>query len=1709
MRKEYYLFFGIVNLSALIGVWFTSTLHAQTKHESHARYHRRTQKLPIFDEPMVNYMFGKREHAQKDVDPIKPPLKQTPEYAPKHTTATLTTQAFPRVFEQRADPIKPPLKQTPEYTPKHTTTPFTPQAFARVFEQRDILVDDPPKIQQEANPPGKTQKILHQQQITAAMVERIAWESNGKTCEPEVTRLHKQARCGEWSTDINHDFCPIACPKVVSEVQGQCPGLAVHSSMENDGTCVRGDTSRVCMSVSSLSDVHIQYFSYDGLDFYSQKTPSVDERNLGFLSSFVSNCVGWRKDALQGLTNALTARKRLVHNYGNCMHDADESAVESTAVGRDARKNDIGKRHRYVFAFENSEKEGYTTEKLFYLLTAGAVPVYRGAPDVRKFLPSKDAAVVVDGSNSPEEIAAMLDQETDEVYHARLAWRNQFADIGWLSNMDLSVWHSTCRLCVHIRSMEIKPPTSGIWVRERGFLEFFRVDDHVWQRQTLAEILVEVSAAVESRLSEAERKTRPQGVGAVVRMYRAWDRQKCSLLSYHELQRVAHGSEIEVVMENPGWTRRRHLRKSDSMALQNSITEYGNWEEGFWVCLLVHPNDSNVPNFGKYFVLNTISINAHSQAYVVVENANMVDVLFSDYTGAFNLKPIDRMVVIPWNHQAPPQWLISYGTESSVFVKQKKTDHTMPISTSQACPSSFSKKKLTSTLSFDDIGPVQHSYWKRRLGSATGLVTLCTQLTVDRISRLQMMAQNYNGPISAVVYVGFRSPKSTQSQEEEKSLITSAWQGSKYMQEYVDIHLVIDNKNPWVKHGESFAGHSYNPYPVNLLRQLSVKFSQTDYVLYLEADMIPRPGLHSFIQNTWEKMRKKSDELGGKLAFIVPVYNAPAGGTWQGHEQGHDLQNRVPRSKSEIRQDLKKFSTMGFVRMSRIYSSHSNAWYDQWEGLERDDFIEAGDINGKEPYFIIHKSVMPAYDVLFWGMTGDKVGHVQDVVSFGVKFVIHPEAWAVHFDSVGLGDSWIASETGWRIQFVNYVHKISKSFRLSAREGIQNRQIKDTKNAEHMRRTSPQKNVTTGRSIVPKKFEISDTTIGSAIKYYRNSSMLKSIFGLTGDNYKEKMVSGLVPVKMLVNSSQNAVKLIHPRKLPYHDLAVLILTCNRQTSLEALLETLSHVHGIREKNVYVSIDCKPGPLLNLTLWSSRGLAVQLLDSHQRYVIETGEAKLRRDERVNRHWLHAVHHSLLKHKHVLYLEDDHLVHPAILHDAEVLLSAQPTICPACFAVQLGCHQDCWGLKSTETTASDVARMEPGNMGIVYNRNSWQWFLQYIDEYCSIYGIWDVNLHHLLSVHTQHQHALTFLKARVVHNSACGSDRNTGGRAQCDKTVLQRDRERLMALDMSMNSTLSDHGTAETPVMTIQNTRAIQADNDTRRRCIDSTRQHMLLPAPRKIISCFPYNGEKKMLVDRVQSMFVSFFVVSESRFAMNGSPKKMTWQQDFDALHNNTVRFKYLQVNKNYYQADSNEGRWKQEVAVRNILGVGVKELYDTGFINDEDIVLVTDADEIVNDDTLGYIRKHLKHGEYAQVSLAWFLYNKCWMHRKRTMQPAAVTVKTLRQSLEWNAHFIRALQNDRVVKISLRKMAMPILDNGYHCSWCFGKAEFRRKVTTSLEIPTDLQRQDFDDARIEKMWINGLNLQGGIHGKKICSAAEFERELSFSGLDRIYERSNF
>tara|TARA_B100000405_G_scaffold301628_1_gene263322 strand:- start:32 stop:2737 length:2706 start_codon:yes stop_codon:yes gene_type:complete len=581
--------------------------------------------------------------------------------------------------------------------------------------------------------------------------------------------------------------------------------------------------------------------------------------------------------------------------------------------------------------------------------------------------------------------------------------------------------------------------------------------------------------------------------------------------------------------------------------------------------------------------------------------------------------------------------------------------------------------------------------------------------------------------------------------------------------------------------------------------------------------------------------------------------------------------------------------------------------------------------------------------------------------------------------------------------------------------------------------------------------------------------------GRTGDMYQGLIVSNPVPVEMIINSVRNAVKLMRPRQLPSHDLAILILTCNRQTSLEALLETLSHANGIRERLVYVSIDCNPGPLLNLTLWSTRGLALQLIDSQQRHVIETGEAKSRRDERVTRHWLHAVHYVLLKHEHVLYLEDDHLVHPSILHDAEVLLSAQPSMCPTCFAVQLGCHRDCWGMASTASIASDVARMEPGNMGVVYSRNMWQWFLQHLPEYCSIYGIWDVNLHHLLSVHPEHKHALTYLKARVVHNSGCGSDRNTAGHAECDDRALLQDQAALVGKNMSMTSALLDKGLANIPSMKIDNVRAIQADSETKRRCIESTevgsmptqkhgstgvdsvptqkhgstevdsvptQKHGSTIADRNeqipVFLCFCFDNELDLLHIKLEKLshVVTKFIISESTYSARGSTKQATFSQ-----HKNETRWKrFLPQIVHLVDQQQPPGTgvglgWYTYTRCKNVMADYLASDPEFTSTYSDGVVVMSDMDELASADQIDWLqRKCCAEQETITIDMPYYFYGLHW--KANNLGATMMTARRLKHELRFWSFSQQNRRKEFTQHIRNIPRDIKGLQDGVHCSYC-------------------------------------------------------------------------
>ncbi len=89
--------------------------------------------------------------------------------------------------------------------------------------------------------------------------------------------------------------------------------------------------------------------------------------------------------------------------------------------------------YKFCIAFEPFEKEGWVTEKIVNAMLAGAIPVYRGAPDIARFFNPRS---FVDGTGKThEEIAEMVQEvDRDEERYAKM-WAQP-----WLTPEQAQTW---------------------------------------------------------------------------------------------------------------------------------------------------------------------------------------------------------------------------------------------------------------------------------------------------------------------------------------------------------------------------------------------------------------------------------------------------------------------------------------------------------------------------------------------------------------------------------------------------------------------------------------------------------------------------------------------------------------------------------------------------------------------------------------------------------------------------------------------------------------------------------------------------------------------------------------------------------------------------------------------------------------------------------------------------------------------------------------------------------------------------------------------------------------------------------------------------------------------------------------------------------------------------------------------------------------------
>lgn len=122
--------------------------------------------------------------------------------------------------------------------------------------------------------------------------------------------------------------------------------------------------------------------------------------------------------------------------YGKCLHNKDLPNEYVNPLNMFNKGFlEILEKYKFIISFENGICKDYLTEKLYRTLHVGAVPIYKGAPNVKDWLPSRHSAIVVDDFESPKQLAEYIKSvdENDDEYNRFLQYKSDGITNSFLS----------------------------------------------------------------------------------------------------------------------------------------------------------------------------------------------------------------------------------------------------------------------------------------------------------------------------------------------------------------------------------------------------------------------------------------------------------------------------------------------------------------------------------------------------------------------------------------------------------------------------------------------------------------------------------------------------------------------------------------------------------------------------------------------------------------------------------------------------------------------------------------------------------------------------------------------------------------------------------------------------------------------------------------------------------------------------------------------------------------------------------------------------------------------------------------------------------------------------------------------------------------------------------------------------------------------------
>ncbi|XP_028782067.1 alpha-(1,4)-fucosyltransferase [Neltuma alba] len=263
--------------------------------------------------------------------------------------------------------------------------------------------------------------------------------------------------------------CGLSCLWTKSPVVADKPDALLFETTSPPIVRRMGEPLRVYMDLeagrkrSGQEDLYISYHAgddvqstYAGALFHNGRnyhiSPYKNDDTLVYWSS--SRCLSQRNKLAKKLLSLLPH-----HSFGKCLNNVGGLDMALSFYPECANDGNVTPKwwdhlhcamshYKFVLAIENTWTDSYVTEKLFYALDSGAVPIYFGAPNVMDFVPPHS---IIDGTKfrSLEELASYVKALANDpaAYAEYHAWRRCGVLGNYRKTRALSLDTLPCRLC--------------------------------------------------------------------------------------------------------------------------------------------------------------------------------------------------------------------------------------------------------------------------------------------------------------------------------------------------------------------------------------------------------------------------------------------------------------------------------------------------------------------------------------------------------------------------------------------------------------------------------------------------------------------------------------------------------------------------------------------------------------------------------------------------------------------------------------------------------------------------------------------------------------------------------------------------------------------------------------------------------------------------------------------------------------------------------------------------------------------------------------------------------------------------------------------------------------------------------------------------------------------------------------------------------------